>query len=626
MYKSSSFAFTISSTWQFFLQSYRFAASTTLFDSSILFSTRTALQHTEFSQVPRTFFKMPVIRKFTPLDAELPDAHKPLISNQDRRRMEHMINKKPGHATKGANKNPKANKKPYPAKDNKKPAPVKEEDQRKGKKPQSAKGSAPKAQVQKQEEKSQSAKDSAPKDQVQKQDILNNAGPVKTPWSQYQSAPLGLKNIQKQQEQEKLSAVVDQAIAEKEKLCIVTEEDIAQQTKLLDTIQRSKKAQSKKDQSKKARAWHENDGVVDYKSNPSLSLPSVPDISPPASSAGSSTYRGSETESVDFASLETAQAWWDRAGADIVVVVRGPSGERHDISLHRDIVSRRCAWIRPHRQQKQKTFEPKVSVIHLDMDIAEAEACFCFTYTGGQTGILLRNKPSGVSAGQVMLQGCAPNRKDVFDLSSISKCLRLYGAALRLQMPELCRHLLKQMETLASNMGESACIHRHGSLYSNIFGTSEILQAAMIFMYTQLGQDQWRPMRIAFAGLYDAISLRVGPYLTFSITSDTQLLVERLHRDHIEYRQLQQSCIPEHGSLVASLKEMDTTVKEKGPDPFYYDAESYRQTYQEGEAPNPFNHDAESYRHIHQDASMDTLCKILPSMDNEREAPQCTWD
>lgn len=496
---------------------------------------------------------MPAIRKFTPFEAELPDVYPSLISNRDLRRMEYLINKKSAPDTKATTKTPKAHKKTSPAK---------EGGPRKGKKPQSTKGSAPKA-------------------QVQKQEILTDAGPVKTLWPQYQPVPLRLEQIQQQQEQEKLS--------------VATEQDITQQEKPLATLR-----------PKKATVWHEDDGVVDYKLNPSLSLSSVPDISAPVSSAGSSTYKGSETESADLASLKTAQAWYDRAGADIVVVVRTPSGERHEISVHRDIVSRRCGWIRPHRQQKQKTSQVKVAVIPLDMDIAEAEACLCFAYTGGQTDLLLRNQRSGVSAGQAMLQGCSPNRKDVFDLSSLPNCLRLYGAALKLQMPELCRHVLKQMETLATNMGELACLHRYGVLNSNIWGTSQALEAAMTFMYTQLGQDQWRPMRIAFAGLYDAISLRVGPYLTFSMTPTTQQLVERLHGDHIEYRQLQRSCVPEHGSLVASLKEMKLTVNEKEPKPFWYDTESYRQTYQDG--------------------SMNTLCKILPPMYNERETPRCMWD
>jgi hypothetical protein len=290
----------------------------------------------------------------------------------------------------------------------------------------------------------------------------------------------------------------------------------------------------------------------------------------------------------------TIDLWNEPVGADVRLFARNVHGEPSCLIVHSEIVAPKCGWLREHiawsssdgsesdsGPKTQSENVVKVKRFDLDVEIVLANACFFFAYTGGNARTKEVPVP-GMPSGQEVLDSCTANPASPLDLSPLNSCLQMYDAAVRLKMPELCCWILGQLEMLVSNIAETACQQRLGGLRSDMIQIKQTLECALTFIHKRDCQDKWRPMRLAFAGLYDALTLRVGPYLTFSCTPQISLLVLRLHEDLIEYRQNQGSCMPKTGSLVPLVGEMETILTRDADQWLWYGSALYQETYLEG--------------------------------------------
>ncbi|KAK0392492.1 hypothetical protein NLU13_1987 [Sarocladium strictum] len=294
---------------------------------------------------------------------------------------------------------------------------------------------------------------------------------------------------------------------------------------------------------------------------------------------------------------ETAeQLWYEPLGTDIEIVVTDAYGYQTTLPLHQSIVEPKCGWL--HQQisstsqrhvdsgdddpdDTDKAAQRQVPSFKLEMDGALATACFFFAYGGAKTCL---SDDASRPPGELLLQSCSPSQAHRCDLSSLCNCVRLYDSALELQMPELCCYLLEQVEALATDIAESACIQRIGGSSIALGYIRNTLQSTMIFMYTQKHQPKWRPLQMAFAGLYDVIALRAGPQLAFNLPQEMAKLVRKLHEDHVEYRQTQRSCLPAPGSLTVRPDVMDKLIHNDAEDAtyFWYGSKSHRELYSTG--------------------------------------------
>lgn len=287
--------------------------------------------------------------------------------------------------------------------------------------------------------------------------------------------------------------------------------------------------------------------------------------------------------------------WNDPVGADICIVARNVHGQQGSLMLHGEVVAPKCGWLReqipwsssetpgPKSSTSTEAVRGKVEMrsFDLNVELALANACFYFAYTGGKASTKELPVP-GMPTGQQILDQCRPSLACPINLSSLDICLHMYGAAVQLQMPELCCWILEQVEAMASNVAEAACMQRLGNLWTDMIPIRRIMERALTFIHAQDCQDRWRPMRMAFAGLYDAVSLRVGPYLTFSSGPEMSVLVLRLQQDVIEYRQNQGSCLPQSGTLVPFIDEMETTLTRRSDLWLWYGSALYQETYLQG--------------------------------------------
>lgn len=295
------------------------------------------------------------------------------------------------------------------------------------------------------------------------------------------------------------------------------------------------------------------------------------------------------TESIqrlELTKTETHQElWFKPVGAYLSIMANAPEGYGMALPAHREVLESKCGWLRdqklpspPPPSQDEEKSAPAITSLTLSLDPTVAEACFFFAYTGGKYYPAQDVAPADISPGQRWFQDCIPDLREAFDLSSLRPCLSLYNGALVLQMPELCCFLLEQVEILATNVAEAACIQQSGGLWSDLWEVSWALESALKFIHGQTNLDHWRPMRMAFAGLYDAVALRAGPYLTFNYDPITAELFQRLHEDHVAYRQSQRSCLPITGSMVLPLEDMESLLA-KDIASFWYGTHEFQSAY-----------------------------------------------
>jgi hypothetical protein len=335
--------------------------------------------------------------------------------------------------------------------------------------------------------------------------------------------------------------------------------------------------------------WNTSDGLSEYlaASTASSEVLSRDPVTPGQTSTSedaasqSSDQVASLTSSIQqlqSVQAETAtQLWYEPYGTDIELLAKDAYGNLVSLPLHRSIVEPRSGWVREHislalhnrcnlgADDDEGATQKKAILLELDMESSVATACFFFAYTRGKS---IHTEMNSQSPGEELLKSCSPNLAHNFNLSPIHSCIHMYDAALKLRMPELCCYLLEQMEILATNVAESACVQRVRGPRFSIREVKNALEGAMAFLYTAEKQVQWRPMQVAFAALYDAVALRVGPSLYPTHSEEMKNLVRKLHEDHIEYRQLQRSCLPRPGSLVPSSHEMGRLLT-RAEDPSY---------------------------------------------------------
>jgi hypothetical protein len=271
--------------------------------------------------------------------------------------------------------------------------------------------------------------------------------------------------------------------------------------------------------------------------------------------------------------------WYDPVGADVILTVPVKGGKCTQLPLHRRIVEPRCGWLRqqisqaegercssPEKGEDGDESDSSVIRLYLDVECSLALSCFYFAYIGGQSEFKWSGDDT-LSRDQVVHSQCFTDNLPG-DYTSAITYVQMYDAALLLDMPELCCHVLERMAGLVISVADSADSgRRNGELQrSDFFLAAYTLEAAMHYLYLQDHEAQWRPMEMAFAAFYDSISMKIGPYLTLSRAPHVGLMVQRLQEDYVEYRQLQGSFLPTPGSLVRSVEDMkmllDTTLGE----------------------------------------------------------------